>query len=106
MNKFLKRIALLLVISVVSSSCATMFGGSKYYAQILVPKSKAEIVYNGEVIGTGSAFVKVKRKDASKFLFTVQEKGCRPQTYRYTSKSMRGWAFAGTLIMWTGYISG
>jgi len=107
MNKVLKRIVLVLVVSAVLSSCATICGGSKYNAQVLVPnRSSAQIVYQGEVMGTGSAFIMMNRKDANKFSFTVREKGCEPQTYNYTSRAFRGWAFVGTLLSWTGYVAG
>jgi hypothetical protein len=107
MNKVLKTIVLVLVASGFLSSCATICGGSKYYAQVLVPnKPTADIVYQGEVRGTGSAFIMMKRKDANKFSFTVREKGCAPQIHNYTSRAFRGWALAGTLITWTGFVSG
>ena len=107
MNKVFNRIALVLVVATFLPSCATICGGSKYYAQVLVPnRSSAEIVYQGEVRGTGSAFIMMKRKDANKFSFTVREKGCAPQIHNYTSRSFRGWAFAGTLVTWTGYAAG
>jgi len=107
MHKVLKRILPVLAVSAVCSSCATICGGSKYYAQVLVPnRPSAEIVYQGEVSGTGSAFIMMKRKNANKFSFTVREKGCGPQTYNYTSRAFRGWALAGTLVTWTGYVTG
>ncbi len=107
MNKILKRIVLILGVSAFLSSCATICGGSKYNAHVLVPnKSSAEIVYKGEVMGTGSAFIMMKRKDANKFSFMVREKGCAPQTYNYNSRTFRGWAFVGTVLTWTGFVSG
>lgn len=107
MNIALKRIVLALTAGVIFSSCATICGGSKYNAQIAVPnRPSAEIVYQGDVVGTGSAFVMMMRKNANKFSFTVREKGCKPQVYNYTSRTFRGWAFAGTLVTWTGYVTG
>ena len=107
MNKILQRIVLILVVSSILPSCATICGGSKYNAQILVlNRPTAEIVYRGEIIGTGSTLIMMNRKDANKFSFTVREKGCEPQINNYNSRSFRGWAFAGTLVTWTGYVTG
>ncbi len=101
------RIIMVLAVSALLPSCATICGGSKYNAQVLVPnRPSAQVVYRGEVSGTGSALIIMKRKDANKFSFTVQEKGCAPQTYNYTSRTFRGWAFAGTLLSWTGLVGG
>jgi len=101
------RIVLVLAISALLYSCATICGGSKYNAQVLVPnKPTAEVVYKGEVVGSGSAVIMMKRKDANKFSFTVREKGCEPQTYNYASRTFRGWALAGTLLSWTGVAAG
>ena len=101
------RIVLALAVAAFLSSCATICGGSKYNAQILVPnKPTAQVVCKGEVVGSGSAYIMMKRKDADKFSFTVREKGCEPQNYNYTSRTFRGWAFAGTLLSWTGLVGG
>jgi hypothetical protein len=95
------RIVLMLAVSSVLSSCGTIFGGSKYDAQVIVlNQPTADIVYRGEKVGTGSAFIIVKRKNANKFTFTVQKKGCEPQTYNYTRRAFRGWAFSGSVFTW------
>jgi hypothetical protein len=85
------------------TSCATIIGGSKYNAHIVVvDKPNAKILYQGEVKGTGAATIKVKRKEANKFSFTVKEDGCEEQQFNYTSRTFRGWAFVGSLLGWTG----
>jgi hypothetical protein len=97
----------LTVSSLLLTSCATIVGGSKYNAHIVVSdNSNAKIVYKGEVIGTGSATVKVKRKEANKFEFIVRQDGCNEQNYKYSSRTFRGWAFALTILGWTGAIGG
>jgi hypothetical protein len=48
----------------------------------------------------------MRRKDANKLTITVREKGCEPQIHNYTSRTFRGWAFVGTLVTWTGLVSG
>jgi hypothetical protein len=89
--------------SLLFTSCATIVGGSKYNAHIVVAdNSNAKILYKGEVIGTGNATVKVKRKEANKFEFSVKQDGCNEQNYKYNTRSFRGWAFAGTILGWTG----
>ena len=100
-------ILLSVITSIITSSCATIVGGSKYNAHIVVvDRPNAKIVYQGEVKGTGSATIKVKRNEANKFSFSVKEDGCNEQKYDYTSRTFRGWAFVGTIVGWTGLING
>ena len=100
-------ILLSVITSIIMSSCATIVGGSKYNAHIVVvDRPNAKIVYQGEVKGTGSATIKVKRNEANKFSFSVKEDGCNEQKYDYTSRTFRGWAFVGTIVGWTGLING
>ena len=99
--------AYLLLSSLLLSSCATIIGGSKYNAHIVVAdRPYAKIIYQGEVLGTGSASIKVKRSEANRFSFSVKEDGCNEQKYDYTSRTFREWAFVGTIVGWTGAISG
>ena len=87
------------------SSCATIIGGAKYNAKIQVPNHPtATITVNGDYAGQGEANILVKRKDADKLTVTVKEENCEPETTRFSSKSFRGWAFAGTVLGWTGLI--
>lgn len=89
------------------TSCGTIVGGQKYNAHIqVVNNPNAEIVYNGTTIGTGNAMVKVKRKDANKFSFSVKQKGKEQKTYNYQSRTFRGWALVGSIFGWTGIIQG
>ncbi len=89
------------------SNCATIVGGSKYYAKIYVPDHpNATIDYNGQKVGKGEANVKLARKDADKMSITVSESGCKPQTTNFIQRSFRGWAFVGTIVTWTGAVNG
>jgi hypothetical protein len=89
------------------SNCATIVGGSKYYAHVEVrDNTKAKIFYQNREVGEGYATIKVNRNDINKFKFTVKQDGCNPQEYRYVSRTFRGWAFAGTIIGWTGTLNG
>lgn len=89
------------------SNCATIIGGSKYYAHIEVKDNKkAKVFYQNREVGEGHAIVYVKRSDIDKFKFTLKQEGCASQEYKFVSRTFRGWAFAGTLIGWTGAVNG
>lgn len=89
------------------SSCATMFGGSRYNATVQVANHpKAKIMYKGEHKGTGEATFKVKRKEADEFTITIQEEGCEAETKEFTKKTFRGWSLVGSIVMWTGLVNG
>lgn len=103
----MRKVVLLVFIGIFYSSCATIFGGSTYYAKINVTNDPlASIEYNGNIIGTGSASIKIKRIHADKIAFTIKKEGCTPETKRFTQKDLRGWAFFGSLIGWTGFVPG
>lgn len=85
--------------------CATIAGGSKYFAHVTVKDHpNATIEYKGIEQGTGSATFKVPRAKANKFSVTVKEDGYEEQTFSFKKHAFRGWAFAGTFITWTGLI--
>jgi len=89
------------------TSCATIIGGSKYYAHVKVDDyPNAKIEYKGTYQGAGNAVIKTKRAEANKFSVTIKEDDCETQTINYTQRIFRGWAFAGTIVGWTGIISG
>jgi hypothetical protein len=92
--------------AVLLSNCATIVGGSRYIAHVVVAdRPNAKIVINGEQKGNGSATFPVMRKTADKLVITVKEEGCPEETFRYTSKIFRGWAFFGSIVGWTGVYS-
>lgn len=71
----MKTVIAMLVASVLFSSCAVMFGGSKYNAQISVKDHpKAKIMINGIERGKGSATLLLPRKD--NLNLTIQEEDC------------------------------
>lgn len=89
-------------VSTLFANCATICGGSRYYAHVVVnDKPNARIMYNGALEGTGKAVISVKRTDAKRFAFTVQQDGCSEQQFRFKSRVFRGWALAGSLITWS-----
>ena len=102
----------LVLLASILTSCATIVGGSKYYAKVHVPNHPtAKIEYKnayqgmGEV-GTGEVVFKVDRKEAKNFSVTVKKDSCETQTQHFTQRKFRGWAFFLTIVGWTGIING
>lgn len=107
MKKNLPLLGLLAISSLFFQSCATIFGGSHYYAQVEVKNHPlATIKYNGITRGTGTAIFRVKRSNANNLSITVKEDNCPEYTAKFESRTFRGWAFAGTIIGWTGTTGG
>jgi hypothetical protein len=106
--KLIKKLtAQLFLGSLLFSSCATIFGGTRYNAHVVVNnRPSAKIVYQGEIVGTGSTMISVKRKEANKFSFIVKEDGCEEQKYNFKYRTFRGWALFGSIITWTVSIDG
>lgn len=93
----------LLALTGMMTSCATIIGGSKYWAKVqIVDHPNAKIEYKGEYIGTGVATILAKRSEANRFSLTIKEEGYETETKNFTQRTFRGWAFAGTVIGWTG----
>ena len=109
-NKSMKNLfylLMLLVITGILSSCATIIGGSKYYAKVQVPDyPDARIEYKGYYQGNGEASFKAQRKEANNFSVTIKKEGCETQTTNFTQRSFRGLAFAGTVVGFTGFVPG
>lgn len=94
-------------LSILFSSCATIIGGSKFNADVVVSNDRnVKIIHQGREVGTGFARFKVNRKDADKFSFILRKDGCRDQVYTFKSRTFRGWAFCGSLVTWTFLING
>jgi len=101
------NILLLAALVVLFASCATICGGSKYNATVIVKdRTDALISYQGLQRGNGTATFLVRRKEADKFAFSVKVADCKEQQFFYRSRTFRGWAFVGTIVGWTGYIGG
>jgi len=95
------------VFAFLSSSCATIIGGSRYYAHVFVENHpNASISYKGVSGGYGSAVFKVPRSEANRFTITVSEENCEKQNFTFKQRKIRGWALAGTLLGWTSIIGG
>ena len=89
------------------TGCATIVGGAGYKAHIVVAdKPSAKIIYKGQVVGVGSAVINVRRAQANNFTFSLREDSCKDRPYYFTSRKFRGWAFVGTVLLWTGTIQG
>ena len=80
-------------------NCATIIGGSQYYATVLVNDyPDASIKYKEVLRGHGSASFKVKRNEIRSFYLNVQEKDCTEQSFSYSDRVFRGGAFVGTVL--------
>jgi hypothetical protein len=89
------------------SGCATIVGGSKYYAHVKVENHpNASISYKGNIKGMGTAVFKAPRVHADAFSVSVKEDSCEEQKFNFTERTFRGWALAGTILFWTGEING
>lgn len=103
MKRLLTIVLELLLVIVLLPSCATIVGGSKYYAKVQVPGYPyAKIEHNGVYKGTGEANFKAIRREANNFKITIKHDGCETQTYMFKHRQFRGWAFVGTIVTWTG----
>jgi len=101
------KFALLLFLCVyifVTTSCATLFGGRSYNANVLIDSPDAQIIYKGMHVGYGNANISVPRRQADQLTITVRKDFCETQQFRYTRKSFREWAFLGTVVGWTGIV--
>jgi hypothetical protein len=107
MKNSLVFLVAIFAIAFLTSSCATIAGGSKYWAHVYVPNHPtAEIKHEGRQIGNGSAIIKLPRSEAKSLSFTVNENGYEEVTFSFKSNLLRGWALAGTILTWTGSIGG
>ena len=105
--KSLLTCSAVLIIANFLTGCATIVGGSKYYAHITVKEHpRARIEYNGAFVGNGFALVKAPRAMANRFSLTIKEEGCEEQTFNFIQRKFRIGAFAGTLVGWTGVYQG
>lgn len=85
------------------TSCATICGGQKYYAQVMVPNCPdAEISYNGQYVGRASTEFLVNRRDANKVVLSVSHPSYDTEIFEFHERQFRGWAFVGTILGWTG----
>ncbi|MCE5175750.1 MAG: SHOCT domain-containing protein [Bacteroidales bacterium] len=93
----------LVSLSFIFSGCATLIGGSNYYAHVIVEnRPGATIYYQGENMGRGQAIVSVPRSHADKLSFVIKEDGGQEEEFLFTQRKFRTWAFVGTVICWTG----
>ena len=89
------------------TGCATIIGGSSYTAHVKVNEHPyAYIIHNGDNQGTGVAVFKVKWSNANAFSVTVNEENCNEQTISFERRAFRVGSFVGTVVGFTGIISG
>jgi len=107
MTKVLQRFAKMFFVlgtgAILFSACATIVGGSRYYAHVTVENNpNATIFYKGGTTGRGDATFKAPRVEANAFSVTVKEGNCMEQEFIFTGRRFRTWAFVGTIVTWTG----
>lgn len=84
------KVLFLLFISISLNSCATIFGGSKFNAHVIVKnKPNASIYFDGEKKGVGEAEFLVKRRKSDKLEIVIKEKGNSDFVRLYDSKVAR-----------------
>ena len=81
-------------------SCASMFGSSNYNMNIQVNDPNADIYYNNQKIGTGTAQKSIKRKKADEVSLTIKKDGCEEQIENFDTSVLRGWSIVGSAITW------
>jgi hypothetical protein len=100
-----KIFATLLVI-VSMSSCATMFGGSKYRAHVKVPNyPDAQITVDGRKTGAGGEATKLVKRNKS-LTVEVEQEGCKDFQRTYDNKvrvgsevlSFVSWGLVGLIL--------
>lgn len=97
MKKILIQIVCVLL-SVIFSSCATLFSSSFYTIEASTPDfSNTSITYKNEITGIGTITAKVERKDIKDSYFTVISPGCNSQWFIYQEAKLRRWAIIGNL---------
>ncbi|MEI6752472.1 MAG: PEGA domain-containing protein [Paludibacter sp.] len=88
----MKRITskLLIVAFVLSmSSCAVLFNGSSKRISITSNTPEGKIYVDGNLVGTGTASVKLKRKEDHTII--VKKDGCKSQTIPLDKEFQIGW---------------
>ena len=89
MKYFIKAIILISVLFLLQN-CATIIGGSKYYAHIQTNNSPtASIIYKENTKGFGSATFKVKRNEINRFFVNVKQENCDEQSFSFTERIIR-----------------
>lgn len=99
----MKRILLFISCALIAlslQSCATICGGARYNAKVVVPDHpNAMITVNKEYKGMGTAVFKIQRRNADNLDITVEEVNCEPETFYFRKKSFRGWSLLGTILL-------
>ena len=90
MKKKLSAIISIVVTILILPSCGTVFGGSTYFAHVVIEnKTTAKIYHKDEYKGTGNAMIEVNRTKASQLSLQVKSEGCKDQTFDYKTLSIR-----------------
>jgi len=105
MQRSIRAVSILTLLSVAMSSCGVMFGGSKFSGSIVVNQHpNAEIYINGSKVGKGSSIGLYPRK--RDLTVELKQEGCesKTQTFYNTFRtgnfilSLSSWGLTGGLI--------
>jgi len=78
------------------NSCAVMFNGSKKSVNITSSTPASKIYVDGQLVGTETATVKLKRKQDHTII--VKKEGCKSQTVPLEKEFQIGWVFLYILL--------
>ncbi len=84
-----KTYLLLVIITILGTSCATIFGGREYNAHIKSNRPNANIYVNNKYIGKGYGKIQIPRKDANQVSILLKEVGCLDTQFYFTSRKLR-----------------
>lgn len=88
---------LLILITTITSGCATIFGGKTYHAYVVVKdRPEAEIYYKQSIRGRGVAELEVPRSESGKFSIVLRQDGCPEQEFFFTGKKFRWISLLGS----------
>ncbi len=100
MKNRMKNVMMVVVIALISQSCATIFSGTKYTANIKTTNPNSEIYVNGVKQGVGSVTVRQKRKKE----MLIESKNNDVTTTLVVDKSIKWGSQFLNLLNWYSFI--
>jgi len=96
----MKNVLMMVVTAMLFTSCATMFSGTSYTANVTATKPDSEIFINGKSKGTGDVTVRQKRRHKMEIEVVSGDK-----TTEYTvQKSIKWGSQVANLLNWWSFI--
>ena len=106
MRRVVKQSLIALAMVITMSSCATMFGGSKYRAHVKVPNHKdVTLTVDGREMGAKGEATKLVKRNKS-LTIEIEKEGCKDFQRTYDNKvrvgtevlSFVSWWFTGLIL--------